>query len=343
MIATAFRYRSGVAGLRIANDKGEITLLPFQGQQIWDAAFLDRTLTMRSMFGEPVATRDYLANYGAFFIHCGAAAMGNPGPGDSHPLHGELPNAPYDEVQLVVGDNAEGPFMALTGRSRQTVAFSHDYEARPTVRLQQGATGVAVDMEIKSLKRSPMQLMYLAHINFRPVDGGRLVDTVADDRRDIAVRQLLPGAFPPSTDDCRYHDAVAADPARHRVFAKDEAVLPELVMTMQARSGVDGWAHALQIHPDRTADFVSHRPGELGYAVRWITRGPDQDALGLVLPATAEPDGFSAAKAKGRLLEIAPGGIFRCALRFGVMDAETAAGHERMIAGVKTGASLENR
>jgi hypothetical protein len=46
------------------------------------------------------------------------------------------------------------------------------------------------------------------------------------------------------------------------------------------------------IHPDRTADFVSHRPGELGFAVRSITRGPDQDALGLVLPATAEADGY---------------------------------------------------
>ncbi|MHA6644901.1 DUF4432 family protein [Mesorhizobium sp. A623] len=343
LVATAFRYRSGVAGLRIANDKGEITLLPFQGQQIWDAAFLGRTLTMRSMFDEPVATRDYLANYGAFFIHCGATAMGNPGPGDSHPLHGELPNAPYDDVQLVVGDNAEGPFMAVTGRSRQMVAFSHDYGARPSVRLQYGATGVAVDMEIKNLKRSPMQLMYLGHINFRPVDGGRLVDTVADDRRDIAVRQVQPGTLSPGADDGRYHDAVAADPSRHRVFVKDEAILPELVVTMQARSGADGWAHALQIHPDRTADFVSHRPGELGYAVRWITRGPEQDALGLVLPATAEPDGFSAAKAKGQLVELGPRESFRCALRFGVLDAETASSHEQMIARISTGASLENR
>lgn len=76
LVATAFRYRSGVAGLRISNAKGEIVILPFQGQQIWDATFLNRSLTMRSMFDEPVATRDYLSNYGAFFIHCGATAMG---------------------------------------------------------------------------------------------------------------------------------------------------------------------------------------------------------------------------------------------------------------------------
>ncbi len=337
LVATAFRYRTGVAGLRIANDQGEITLLPFQGQQIWDAAFLGRKLTMRSMFDAPVATRDYLANYGAFFIHCGATAMGNPGPEDTHPLHGELPNAPYDDVQLIAGDNAEGPFMALTGRSRHTVAFSHDYVARPTVRLQRDGTSVAVDMAIENLKRSPMQLMYLGHINFRPVDGGRLVDTVADDRRDIAVRQVLPAIFfSPSADNGRYRDAVIADPARHRIFVKGEAILPELVLTMQARSDPEGWAHALQIHPDRTADFVSHRPGELGFAVRWITRGPDQDALGLVLPATAEADGYCAAKAKGCLLELPPGEIFRCAIRFGVMDAETAAGQEQRITRIRT-------
>ena len=294
---------------------------------------------MRSMFEGPVATLDYLANYGAFFIHCGATAMGNPGPGDTHPLHGDLPNAPYDDVQLIVGDNDEGPFMALTGQSRQTVAFSHNYVARPTVRLQQGATGIAVDMEIENLKRTPMELMYLAHINFRPVDGGRLVDTVADDRRDGTIRQVMPGTFIPNDAARRYREAVLADPAHHRVFVKDQPILPELVLTMQARADADGWAHALQVHPDRTADFVSHRPGELGHAVRWITRGPDQDAVGLVLPATAEPDGLEAARARGRLLEIAPSGIFRCSMRFGALDAEAAASREQAIASIKEGSS----
>ncbi|TIU42167.1 MAG: DUF4432 family protein, partial [Mesorhizobium sp.] len=159
LVATAFRYRSGVAGLRISNAKGEIVMLPFQGQQIWDATFLGRSLTMRSMFDEPVATRDYLSNYGAFFIHCGATAMGNPGPDDRHPLHGDLPNAPYQDVQLIAGGNSEGPFMALTGRCRQTLAFSHDYVMEPTVRLQLDASSLAVDIVIENLKRSAIELM----------------------------------------------------------------------------------------------------------------------------------------------------------------------------------------
>lgn len=335
LVATAFRYRSGVAGLRISNAKGEIVMLPFQGQQIWDATFLGRSLTMRSMFDEPVATRDYLSNYGAFFIHCGATAMGNPGSDDRHPLHGDLPNAPYQDVQLIAGSNSEGPFMALTGRCRQTVAFSHDYVMEPTVRLQLDASSLAVDIVIENLKRSAMELMYLAHINFKPADGGRLVDTVADDSADIVVRQTLPPFFTPSESYLAYRDAVVADPSRHRLLTKGEPIDPELVLTMRAKADPQGWAHALQVHPDRTADFVSFRPDELNYAVRWITRGADQDALGLVLPATAEPDGYLAAKERGRLVRVAPGEKFRCALRFGAMDADAATQREQAIAALR--------
>ena len=37
---------------------------------------------------------------GAFMLHCGALAMGCPGEGDDHQLHGELPNAPYQRAWL---------------------------------------------------------------------------------------------------------------------------------------------------------------------------------------------------------------------------------------------------
>ena len=61
----------------------------------------------------------------------------------------------------------------------------------------------------------------------------------------------------------------------------------------------------------------------------------DQDALGLVLPATAEPDGYRAAEERGRLVRVAPEGMFRCTLRFGAMDADMAAKQEDMILRIK--------
>ena len=67
--ASTFRYASGVCGLKLKNDTGQLVLLPYQGQQIWSAEFGGRTLTMRSMFDWPRATRAYLETYGGFFVH----------------------------------------------------------------------------------------------------------------------------------------------------------------------------------------------------------------------------------------------------------------------------------
>src|SRR5262245_52073865 len=192
LAASTFRYSTGVAGLRLRNEIGQIVLLPFQGQQIWDAEFMGRTLTMRSMFAEPNATTDYLRTYGAFFIHCGATAMGGPGPTDKHPLHGELPNAPYQRARLLVGSDERGPFMALTGAYRHTVAFSHNYEAEPRVTLNAGSSRIRVDLGIRNLKHAPMELMYLAHVNFRPIDKATLVDTALRGPRHVRVRADLP-------------------------------------------------------------------------------------------------------------------------------------------------------
>ena len=97
---SAFRYDSGIEALRLRNRRGECIILPFKGQQIWSANFDGREIGMRSMFREPVATERYLETYGAFFIHCGVTAIGAPGPEDDHPLHGELPSAPYQRCLL---------------------------------------------------------------------------------------------------------------------------------------------------------------------------------------------------------------------------------------------------
>ena len=50
---TAFRYASGVEGLRVENARGYLVILPWLGQMIWDAEFDGHDLTMRNMFSEP--------------------------------------------------------------------------------------------------------------------------------------------------------------------------------------------------------------------------------------------------------------------------------------------------
>jgi len=332
LAASVFRYASDVAALRIRNAVGEMVALPWQGQQIADAAFHGRRLTMRSLFDEPVAARDYLGNSGGFFIHCGATAMGNPAPQDRHPLHGELPNLPYQSAALILGEDSRGPWMGLTGTARYIVAFTHAYEISPTIKLHAGEGWIEADVSIRNLKRTPMELMYLAHINFLPHDGARIIDTVPDDSTHMRLRQRLPeGLFAATENHKALIGRFAAKPALHREVVAGLAIDPEIVLGLDHRADRDGWAHSLQVLADGAGDFVSHRPAELPHAIRWITRNADCDAMGLCLPGTAEADGYLAEKAKGHLRLLAPQETFRCSLAFGALTPpETEALRQRI-------------
>lgn len=318
---SGFRYRSGVAALRIVNAAGEIVVLPFHGQQIWDAGFHGRRLTMGSVFEEPEASREYLRNYGAFLLHCGATAMGNPGPGDTHPLHGELPNAHLQRAQLRVGTDSEGAYVKVAGQLEERAAFSTHYSFSPVLRLGEADTHIGLEVSIRNLRSKPMELMYLAHVNFRPVDGARIVDATPDVPAHFRVRRYLPSFATAEPSYRELMNAIAADPALHREIVAGRAVDPELVAGMDCVAGPDGWSHALQVLPDGTADFISHRPAELPRAVRWMTRNGDEDALGLVLPATAEADGRDAERKKGNVRMLAPGAEWKCSLAFGMLEA----------------------
>lgn len=324
LTASIFLFSTGVHGLRLANNIGQIIVLPFQGQQIWRMGFYGRDLTMKSMFNQPNATTEYLRNYGGFAIHCGATAMGVPTGTDTHPLHGELPNAPYQTAQVILGDDEEGPFVGVTGTYQHTVAFNDNYVAQPLVKLHAGSSQVTQSMTIKNLKRSPMNLMYLAHVNFRPVDDSRLVYSAICDPRHVRVRSSIPSHISPPPGYREFLQDLEAHPEKHNILKAGLAFDPEVVFFIDYQTDQAGWAHTMQVHPDGSADFISHHPAELDHGVRWICRTADQDAIGIILPATAEPEGFSAEKAKGNLKTLAPGGEFHFELRFGALKAEEA-------------------
>jgi hypothetical protein len=329
--ASLFRYDSGVAAVRLRNDKGELVLLPFQGQQIWSAVFGGRNLTMKSMFDEPRATTDYLSTYGGFLLHCGATAMGVPTKEDDHPLHGELPNAPYQKAWVVLGEDEGGQYIGLSGHYQHTVAFSCNYVAQPLVKLYAGASRCWISISITNLKKTPMELMYMAHVNFRPVDNGRLVYTAQATPETVRVRKSIPSHVHPTTEYLEFLQALQRDPAKHNLLAPDLAFDPEVVFTIDYQTDAEGWAHSMQVHPDGTADYIRHRPAELDKGVRWISRTPDQDALGLVLPSTAEPEGSHAELAKGHVRTLAGGGVFSCAMEAGWLSADEAAAMETRI------------
>jgi hypothetical protein len=316
--ASAFLFDSGVCGIRLKNERGELVLLPFLGQQIWSAEFDGRNLTMKSMFAEPRPTSQMLATFGAFLVHCGATAIGGPSKEDTHSLHGELPNAPYQKAFLVAGQDDRGPYIGLGGHYQHTLAFSYNYVATPLVKLHAASARFDLGMTVANLKNSPMDLMYMAHINFKPVDDGRLVYSAPCTAQHVRVRANLPSHVRPRPAYVEFIQALQQQPEKANRFTPGLAFDPEVVFYLDYLADEAGWAHTMQVHPDGQADYVRHRPAQLDKAIRWMCRTADQDALG-VEPSTSEGDGYLAEKAKGTVKVLPPHGEFHCDVEIGAL------------------------
>jgi hypothetical protein len=316
--------------VRLKNALGELILLPYQGQQIWDVTMRGRRLTMKSMFDQPYPARDFLSTYGGFLLHCGATAMGSPGEGDSHPLHGELPNAPYQDAALVIGADEKGEYIGLTGTYRHTVAFNYNYTATPLLKLYAGASLFSVSMTVHNLKSSPMPLMFLEHVNFCPVDGGRLVQTVMCNKESMRLRANIPSFMEVADGYREFIKYLQGHPEKHLVLDDGQVYDPEVVFYLNYLADEEGWSHTMQIHPDGSADLVRHRPSQLDHGVRWICRTADQQALGME-PCTAEVEGFTAEKKKGNVKTLRGSETFQCELEIGVLTPEEAKREEALI------------
>lgn len=88
--AVAFRYETGVCGLKIRNKNCNMVVLPYMGQQIWFAEFHGKNLTQKSIFDQPQNTTKFGDNYGGLLIHCGLTNINCADEGEDYPLHEQL-------------------------------------------------------------------------------------------------------------------------------------------------------------------------------------------------------------------------------------------------------------
>lgn len=225
--ASTFAFSTGVEALRLRNKTGYVVMLPFQGQQIWDAAFNGRSLRMKNFFEEPVLSENLLDSYGAFLFHCGALRMGCPGPGDDHPLHGELPGARYNDACIVFGENEKGPYLGLTGCHKYVKAFGDKYRAIPKVLLYADSSLLDVSMTIGNLSAYGMDLMYMCHVNFSPADNGRIVQAAEWNTRDMTIRSSIPAHVKPTPEYMRFLGDLTKNPGVTETLKSEDEYDPE--------------------------------------------------------------------------------------------------------------------
>ena len=327
-----YKFETGMEAIRIQNDLGHIIVLPYKGQMIWEAMFNGRLLNMsRVEKHQPKFTKHYLSGaFGTYFFHCGALRMGVPSAEDDHPVHGELPYADYDEAELVVGTNEKGTYVGIGGVFRYNRGFGPCYEAHPLTQVYSRSSLMDISLRIENRSNDPMELMYMAHLNSRPVDKARFVQCNPWTPEDMPL--FIPRNFDATDDYKQFTDKLRSNPRLTEVLEPGVMYTPEVSFHLNApRVDEAGWTHIMQVLPDGTADVLRYKPSELDYALRWLCRTTNQDAISMAFPATASVEGYTIEKREGRVRVLPPKGSFSMSLTAGCLNEEDAKKEEALI------------
>lgn len=303
MRVSGFLCPSGVAAMRVQTERVESVLLPFRGQQVWRHAVDGEELTMRTHFSEPSASTVFGETYGPFLLHCGLTGIGAPSPDDTHAHHGEIPNAPYEEVELRLLTSAGVDTLTLTGLTRIRVSHSVSASFRPRLSISSDSTALSLEMDITNHRHHPLSYSYLCHINWAPVDGARLVQPVEPAPPWFKV-DPHPGQ---SEATALYTAEITADPSRSNRIDLSQELLPEYCAVLTPTPDDDGWVEFLMVRPDGKDASVRYDATRLPHAIRWISNTGDEAAAGFCLPSTAHHHGRAAADADGMLVALGPG------------------------------------
>lgn len=314
----AFRYTSGVEALSVENEKCSFIFTPFKGQQIWHFSVDGEEISMQTGVKEPQNTMVYLQNYGGFLYHCGLISFG--APDSEHPHHGEIPNAVYDKAYLICGEDEDGRYIALGGELTHNTAFVRNYKFMPEIKIYENSSIFKINVTIENLRAYPLEWCYLCHINFRPFEGASLYANTKYDSEHI---KLYRSEGPSQLQE--YFDKLEKDfSIMNKVDKASQVYDPEICFGIKYITDDTNRAYTLQ---DRGsgACYVDHPADILTNGVRWISRTNNEDAMGMVLPATGEHLGYANAKEKGQIRTLEANGKLSFTIEAGYIAADEAA------------------
>ncbi|WP_223917819.1 aldose 1-epimerase family protein [Vibrio sp. B1REV9] len=294
-----FKYNSGVEAVEIKNTKGHLVVLPFMGQMIWDAKFLDTDLCMKNMFSEPKPAKTIVETYGCFAFHAGMIRMGCPTPQDDHSLHGEMPCASMDSAWLEVCEDK----IVIKGMYEYVMGFGDHYLATPSVHLAKDASVFDINMAIKNLASVDMPLQYMCHINAAYFENAIMTQNLPNEA--FTLRESIPAHVQPTEQWLAYNESLKNSPP-FSGLDKPEMHDPEIVYFLDDISTfTDRAEFRMEIGDKRLITEFSTR--EFNSTTRWILCNGDQQVAAYAIPATCRPEGFLAAKRNETLIYLESG------------------------------------
>lgn len=324
--ASILRYDTGIEAIRLSNPRGHVIVLPYMGQMVWSAVFDGVELAMQSMYREPRPAKVIVETYGCLAYHAGLLRNGVPSSADTHALHGEMPCAEMDEAGVSCGSDQRGPWIAITGLREYAMGFGAHYRATPRVVLRLGETGCDIVMEVENLSASPMDLMYLCHVNFAFAEGGRIVQPAPFTPDHVVTRTAIPSHVTPTADYRALLEELAKNPARMQRLDEPQRYDPEQVFYIKGASpGSDGFVHFMMARREGDGFTISWDLGTMPHVIRWVLANSDQRVAAFAMPATCEPEGYLAEKRKGNVRSLAGGAKASFLTRVGYVDAAHAA------------------
>lgn len=310
------RYRSGVETVHISMGNADITWLPYLGGEMWDWKIDGVSQKFSGFVSEPAYQKSFLHNYGAFLIHCGVLAMGNPTKEDNHPQHGELPISKPSEAWVEFHGNDDEYPVSLCCTFSFHVPFIANYEFTPKIHIHRTGNSMIVDGKLTNTAKTPLPYQYLAHINFSYPDTGKLAYSI--DRFTDQEVEMLQDAI----------EGVTEHPEKMLHLDKSITYDPELVAiidhTKKAPSSFEKSQYVLNTMDRNDGSFrwVLADTHPLDHTVAWLTQTPDRAACGFSLPATSGPTGQANEKRKGNIKILGPEESTRLWYAFGTGGPE---------------------
>ena len=293
------------------------TVLVDRGLDIGAATWNGRALAWRAPVGEvgPAFYEPHRLGWlrtfhGGLLATCGLTQAGVPNmDGDEElGLHGRISHIPARQVNH--GGRWEGDEYRfwVEGQMREVSIFGHDLCLTRRISAKLGEPRLTVEDRVENLGYAPAPHMILYHCNFGfPLLGpnSRLAapSLKVEPRDDVAVQGVDQHATfekptPGYAEQCFFHHLTADEAG----FVVVKLINPELGLAFQLR----------------------YRREELPEFTQWKQVGQGTYVVGLE-PGNCRPEGRSAARQRGALVELAPGDQRDYCLEMTILDGEAIA------------------